>query len=171
MKNILKTLVFIILVPGTVAGLVPYYIVYSHGAAYTVMGFCWMGLIPLAVGLAMMFWSAWGFATVGLGTPAPIDPPKKIVTTGLYRYIRNPMYVAVVLALIGETTLSFSLPLLEYSLAVFIMFNLFVFLYEEPHLRKTFGKHYELYCRQVPRWLPKFYWSVNERNKSSRRHA
>ena len=91
----------------------------------------------------------------GRGTPAPIDPPKELVARGLYRYVRNPMYVGVMSILVGEALIFASRTLVWYAVTVFIGFNLFVLLYEEPTLRHKFGAAYERYCAAVPRWLPR----------------
>jgi protein-S-isoprenylcysteine O-methyltransferase Ste14 len=108
----------------------------------------------MGIGAAVLLHCIWGFAAVGRGTLSPVDPPKKLVVKGLYRYDRNPMYVGVVTILLGEALLLESLALLEYALVGFAAFNLFVILYEEPTLRHQFGESYEHYCRHVGRWLP-----------------
>jgi protein-S-isoprenylcysteine O-methyltransferase Ste14 len=103
-----------------------------------------------------MVWCFWDFTVKGRGTPAPIDPPKELVATGFYRYVRNPMYVSGLIALLGWLIWSLSLPMIVALFLFFSATHLFVTLYEEPHLRKTFGRAYEDYCMRVPRWLPKF---------------
>ena len=92
---------------------------------------------------------------VGLGTPAPIDPPKTLVVRGPYRWTRNPMYVAVLAVLIGECVVTQSAALAEYSVAVFFGFYAFVLFYEEPTLGHKFGDEYRQYCARVPRWIVK----------------
>jgi len=100
---------------------------------------------------------------VGLGTPAPIDPPKSLVVNGLYRFVRNPMYVGVVLVLFSEGLLFSSSRLLEYAVLVGAGFFLFVVAYEEPTLRKKFGASYQAYCQAVPCWIPRLTpWSHEE---------
>jgi protein-S-isoprenylcysteine O-methyltransferase Ste14 len=98
--------------------------------------------------------SAWNFIERGKGTPAPIDPPKLLVTSGPYRCVRNPMYLGGVLILLGESLLFASILLLLYLCFIWMAFHLFIVLYEEPHLRKVFGTGYEEYCRNVRRWVP-----------------
>jgi protein-S-isoprenylcysteine O-methyltransferase Ste14 len=98
------------------------------------------------------------FAIQGLGTPAPVAPPQRLVVTGLYRYVRNPIYVAVTSLIFGQGLLLGSMALLEYGLVVWLGFFAFVLLYDEPTLRGKFGKEYEDYCARVPRWIPRF-WS------------
>jgi len=123
----------------------------------------WLALAPCGLGVAILLKCAWDFAVVGLGTPAPIDPPKSLVVNGLYRFVRNPMYVGVALVLFSEAVLFSSLTLLEYALLVGGFFSLFVLSYEEPTLRKKFGTSYQEYCQAVPRWIPRLTpWSRQE---------
>jgi protein-S-isoprenylcysteine O-methyltransferase Ste14 len=154
-KNVLKTLGFLLVAPGTVAGWIPYFILRSNNILFSPAGPRLLGFLPLALGLSTLLWCAWDFAVKGQGTPAPIDPPKKLVVQGLYRFVRNPMYVGIELILLGETILWAFPPLLGYAFAVFALFNLFIFFYEEPALRGKFGKEYERYRRAVPRWIPR----------------
>ncbi len=156
MKNILKTLVFAIVVPGTVAVLVPCWILGPAGRAFSLAGWRPLGLVLIAVGLVLSLSSAWDFAVTGQGTPAPFDPPKKIVMKGFYRRVRNPMYVGVVLILAGEAVLYSIWLLAGYALIIFTLFNLFIIFYEEPVLERKFGKAYSRYRKEVPRWIPKF---------------
>ncbi len=95
------------------------------------------------------------FAIEGLGTPAPVFPTRHLVVTGWYRYVRNPMYVAVVSIIVGQALLFGSITLLEYGALVWLFFHLFVLAYEEPTMRATFGEEYRLYCANVPRWIPR----------------
>lgn len=112
--------------------------------------------VPLWLGGAVMaLWCFADFTFKGHGTPNPIDPPKELVTSGLYRYVRNPIYVAT-LTIIGGHFLWFkTIWMPAYGAAVFLGFHLFVTLYEEPTLKKKFGAAYENYCRSVPRWIPR----------------
>jgi protein-S-isoprenylcysteine O-methyltransferase Ste14 len=124
----------------------------------------WLALAPCGLGAAILLKCAWDFAVVGLGTPAPIDPPKSLVVSGLYRFVRNPMYVGVALVLFSEALLFSSPRLLDYALLVGTGFFLFVIAYEEPTLRKKFGASYQTYCRAVPRWIPRLTpWSPEKR--------
>ncbi|MBA2501702.1 MAG: isoprenylcysteine carboxylmethyltransferase family protein [Pyrinomonadaceae bacterium] len=102
----------------------------------------------------LYLWCAWDFTFVGKGTPAPFDPPKEIVLRGLYRFVRNPMYVAVMLVLIGEVMFFESAVILIYASIVFLSFHLWVVYYEEPTLRRKFGESFEQYCQKVSRWIP-----------------
>jgi len=151
---LLKTLIFTILVPGTVTILIPRWLL-SAEAARPINALRFIGVIPIAIGAAIYFWCAWDFATKGQGTPAPIDPPKELVVRGLYRFVRNPMYVGVLSILIGEAALFASSALFGYAAVVFLLFYLFVVLYEEPVLGKQFGDAYRNYCAAVPRWIPR----------------
>jgi protein-S-isoprenylcysteine O-methyltransferase Ste14 len=98
----------------------------------------------------------WDFSIAGRGTPAPISPLKELVVRGFYRYTRNPMYVGIIMVLLGETVLTSSLIQFVYTFIVFTFFYLFVVYYEEPNLRRRFGEPYERYCATVPRWLLSF---------------
>jgi protein-S-isoprenylcysteine O-methyltransferase Ste14 len=151
----LKTLLFTVFVPGTVAGLVPYLLTRGDAGGTVPLGAThWLGLLPILAGLVIYLRSAWDFVAAGRGTPAPIDPPKRLVARGFYRFSRNPMYVAVLAVLLGEAIVLGSATLAAYALAVGIAFHLFVVLYEEPTLRRLYGRAYEEYCNEVPRWFP-----------------
>lgn len=115
------------------------------------------GLLPMVLGAALMLACVWRFGAQGEGTPAPFDPPRRLVIHGPYRWVRNPMYWGMGLFLIGEAVLfaGNSMRLLVYAVALVFIVNLFVHLYEEPTLRQTFGAQYESYCAAVPRWFPR----------------
>jgi len=152
---ILNTILFTIVVPGTVAGYIPYRLAdrFAHRASGALE---WLGVVAIVLGTAIYFRCAWEFAVRGLGTPAPIAPTKFLVTTALHRYIRNPMYVGVALVIVGEATLFRSSHILEYAAFMLTAAHTFVVLYEEPTLSRQFGESYEQYRRTVPRWIPKF---------------
>jgi protein-S-isoprenylcysteine O-methyltransferase Ste14 len=153
---ILNTVLFTILVPGTVAVLVPIWLIGGfrrpEGGAAT-----WWGATVLICGAAIYFRCAWEFAVRGLGTPAPIAPTKFLVTTALHRHMRNPMYIGVALVILGEAALFRSLHLVLYAAAMLTSAHLFVVFYEEPTLRRQFGKSYEEYFQSVPRWIPRLH--------------
>jgi protein-S-isoprenylcysteine O-methyltransferase Ste14 len=151
-SSLVKTVIFTILVPGTVAVVIPRAIA-SDAATPTLLSS--IGFLPVALGVAIYLWCAGDFATAGQGTPAPIDAPKHLVVRGLYRFVRNPMYVGVMLILLGESLLFRSKRILVYAAVVFGFFNLFVILYEEPALTRKFGASYEEYLKSVPRWIPR----------------
>jgi protein-S-isoprenylcysteine O-methyltransferase Ste14 len=152
---ILKTLLFTILVPGTVAGYVPSVLLggFKRPQGGVLM---WLGALCMVLGAAVYFRCAWEFAVRGLGTPAPIAPTKFLVTTALHRYVRNPMYMGVALVIVGEAAFFGALHLVEYAALMLLIAHLFVVFYEEPTLRRQFGESYEEYRRSVPRWIPKF---------------
>lgn len=150
----LKVILFTVLVPGTVVVCVPYLLLRQSGAlgwpavsARTVFG-SFLGLC----GAGLYAHCVWAFAVRGQGTPAPFDPPKVLVVEGVYKRTRNPMYLGVLCILLCEAMLLGSTLILIYAGIVFVSFHLFVLLYEEPHLRRQYGKVYMDYCRAVPRW-------------------
>jgi protein-S-isoprenylcysteine O-methyltransferase Ste14 len=151
---ILNTLLFTIFVPGTVAILIPRWLL---GGFTKPLGgvLTWIGGIVFLIGAATYLRCAWEFAVRGLGTPAPIAPTKFLVTTALHRYVRNPMYIGVATAILGEAAIFRSLHVAEYACVMLLIAHIFVVLYEEPTLRRQFGESYEEYKRGVPRWLPR----------------
>lgn len=114
-----------------------------------------LGLVGIGLGTALLGACIWEFARTGRGTLAPVDPPRALVVRGLYRYVRNPMYLSVTVIVLGEVLLTRSRPLLVYWALWFIAVNLFVIGYEEPTLRRRFGAAYERYTQDVGRWLPR----------------
>ncbi len=153
----LKTLVFSILVPGTVTVFIPWLLLQGTGGLVLPIPSLWMvGLLPLLLGVGLYVWCAGAFTFIGKGTPAPIDAPRILVSQGAYRWVRNPMYVAVLLVVIGEAILFRSLLLTGYALLLWAIFHAFVVFFEEPQLARQFGASYETYVHTVPRWLPRF---------------
>lgn len=112
------------------------------------------GTAVLALGAALVLWCVASFIRLGKGTPAPFDAPRRLVVRGPYRFVRNPMYIGAALALAGAALVYGSLWLLAYTAGFLIAFHLFVVLYEEPTLRRSFGPDYAAYCRHVRRWWP-----------------
>jgi len=108
----------------------------------------------ILAGLPVLLDSFARFALQGLGTPAPIFPTRHLVVSSLYRYVRNPMYVAVVALILGQGLFFGNVRVLAYGVAVWLGFNLFVLIYEEPTLRNTYGLEYEEFCANVRRWIP-----------------
>jgi len=149
--------VFLVIAPGFVAGLVPWWI--SHWRLQTPFFgmplFRFGGGILIALGGIGLLDSFVRFAVQGLGTPAPVFPTRHLVVSGLYRYVRNPMYVAVVSTILGQALLLGNVALLEYGALVWLLFHLFVLLYEEPTLKASYGDEYEVFCTAVPRWIPR----------------
>jgi protein-S-isoprenylcysteine O-methyltransferase Ste14 len=113
------------------------------------------GMIIGAAGAAVALWCVFSLALIGKGTPAPFDPPRRLVIRGPYRFLRNPMYLGAGSALAGAALFYGSWALLGYTVLFFLVTHLFVVCYEEPSLRRTFGSEYEAYCRQVRRWWPR----------------
>jgi len=152
---ILNTAIFTVLVPGTVAILIPLWLI--GGFVPPANGvLSWLGCLLFVAGAAIYLRCAWEFAARGLGTPALIAPTRFLVTTALHRYVRNPMYLGVALAIVGEAAIFHSFPVLVYAAIMLTIAHIFVVLYEEPTLKRQFGQSYEEYRRRVPRWLPRF---------------
>jgi protein-S-isoprenylcysteine O-methyltransferase Ste14 len=157
-KPALGSLAFLVLAPGVVAGLMPWLITQWHplppgdgpGALR------WTGLILIAAGLAVVLESFARFALEGLGTPAPLAPTRTLVVSGFYRFVRNPMYVAVTALIFGQAVLFASWGVALYGVVVAAGFVTFVRLYEEPTLRRVYGDEYAAYCAVTPRWIPRF---------------
>lgn len=113
------------------------------------------GMIAAAAGAAIDLWTVLAFAVVGKGTPAPFDPPRRLVVRGPYRFVRNPMYVGAGIALLGAAAFCRSPALVGYCLFLLAAGHVFVIRYEEPTLRRLFGEEYEAYRRSVRRWIPR----------------
>ena len=150
----LRSLLFVFLLPGTIAVLVPFHILRLTGhwklpeVALTTL--C-AGAVTL-LGAAVLLRCVWDFFAAGRGTLAPVDPPKQLVVRGLYRYTRNPMYNGVLAAILGQAWLFHSTALLAYAAMLWVAFHLFVVLYEERALETAFGERYRAYRSAVPRW-------------------
>jgi protein-S-isoprenylcysteine O-methyltransferase Ste14 len=150
----LKSLLFLMIAPGMVAGYIPLALLRQGAKIET--GILASLAFPLwLLGGIILLWSFWNFLAQGRGTPAPIEPPKKLVATGFYRYVRNPMYVGVLAANLGHFLWFGYWNLIVYTIVVFVIFHVFVTFYEEPTLKKKFGAAYEEYLRSVPRWIPR----------------
>ena len=112
------------------------------------------GVVVGASGAVLALWCIAAFIVIGRGTPAPFDPPRRLVVVGPYRWVRNPMYIGAALALAGAALFYESWALLGYCAAFLLVTYLFVVVYEEPVLRATFGDDYVRYCERVGPWLP-----------------
>ena len=152
---LLKNLLFTLLVPGTVAVYVPLRL--AQGRSPLLGPTLVLALVLLTVGVAIYVWCVWDFATFGRGTPAPIDAPTRLVVRGLYRYMRNPMYVGVLTVILGLAVLYHAARVFLYAICVGVFIHQFIVLYEEPHLARQFGAEYREYCASVGRWFPRFY--------------
>jgi protein-S-isoprenylcysteine O-methyltransferase Ste14 len=149
-------LFFTILQPGVVGVLIPYLLLRNScntffPTEWTVWHFA--GAFLIVVGAAILLRCVLRFVTEGKGTISPVDPTKKLIIKGLYKYSRNPMYVGMMILLAGEAIFWRSLALTIYAAVIFVAFNLFVILHEEPRLRRVFGEEYEEYFQNVRRWL------------------
>lgn len=150
-----KNLVFTVVVPGTFGVYIPMAIARATGARAGGVGIFWLlGFALLMAGMLIYLICVMEFGIMGRGTPAPIDAPRRLVVTGLYRYVRNPMYIGVLAVVLGWTFLARSLELLGYAALLALVFHLFIRFYEEPALRRKFGSEYDEYCAAVSRWVP-----------------
>ena len=151
-----RSITWAVLLPGVVAGYIPWAF-FRLGEIHwsPEVPALYVGVVLVASGISLLAACIWEFASRGRGTLSPVDPPKELVVQGLYRYVRNPMYLAVSLILIGEHMLTHSWQLLAYWAVCFVIWNVFVIGYEEPTLRRQFGESYERYARDVPRWVPR----------------
>jgi protein-S-isoprenylcysteine O-methyltransferase Ste14 len=154
---ILGSVVFLFVAPGVVAGWIPYALS-SWRVGPPVLGLGVtrvLGGVLVAAGLACLLESFARFALVGLGTPAPVAPTETLVVSGLYRYVRNPMYLAVLGLVAGQGLLLGTTPVLRYAAILAVLFHLFVLAYEEPTLARQFGASYAAYRAGVRRWWPR----------------
>jgi protein-S-isoprenylcysteine O-methyltransferase Ste14 len=151
-----RTVLFAILVPGTELVLLPIAVVLLGVGPRLELGPARdSGLVPLLVGLVVILRCFADFVRRGGGTPAIYDPPRQLVVAGLYRYVRNPQYVGVVLVVVGEALLTGMVALFGYAALLAVGYHLFVSYYEEPTLGRQFGEPYARYQKAVPRWLPR----------------
>lgn len=154
---VLGSALFFLAAPSVVAGLIPYWITGWEflppflGLQATRA----VGIVLIAAGLPVLVDSFARFALQGLGTPAPIAPTQNLVVTGLYRHVRNPMYVAVVAVILGQAVLFADRHLLAYGAVMWLIFHAFVLAYEEPVLAERYGTEYEAFRANVPRWIPR----------------
>jgi protein-S-isoprenylcysteine O-methyltransferase Ste14 len=147
-----RVVVFAVAYAGTFLALIPSWLA---AVGRVNLGWLrWLGLASLAVGGVLIVVCVVGFAVQGQGTPAPFDPPRRLVTGWLYTRVRNPIYAGAVLVLLGEALAWQSLALLGYAAGMWLVWHLLVVAYEEPTLRRRFSASYQQYQAQVPRWLP-----------------
>jgi protein-S-isoprenylcysteine O-methyltransferase Ste14 len=151
------SLLFLLVAPGVAAGLVPWWLtgwrveeLFPHWWPLRVLG-----AIVLAVGVGVLLHAFARFVVEGVGTPAPVAPPERLVVGGLYRYVRNPMYVAVTATIVGQALLLGQPILIAYAAGFLVLVAAFVRWYEEPTLLRRFGPEYEAYRRAVPGWWPR----------------
>ncbi len=157
MQAIIGSAVFLVIAPGIVAGYVPWLLSrwQIQPPLLEISAIPVAGVLLILAGLPVLLDSFAQFAWRGLGTPAPVLPTQQLVVTGLFRYVRNPMYLAVAALIFGQGLLFGNIPVLVYGAAASLAFHLFVMLYEEPTLRRTYGGQYDRYCANVKRWIPR----------------
>jgi protein-S-isoprenylcysteine O-methyltransferase Ste14 len=153
----LGSLVFLVLAPGVVAGLIPWWLTRWEVEEPLPI---WaplrvVGVVLIAVGVLALLDSFRRFVVEGLGTPAPVAPTEELVVSGLYRYVRNPMYVAVAATIFGQALALGQLVLFAYGAVFVAVVAAFVRWYEEPTLARTYGEQYEAYRRSVRAWVPR----------------
>ena len=151
---LLGSVLFLIIAPGSLAGFIPWWITGWNGP-FAPLPLAIFGGVLIVLGAALLLECFGRFALVGRGTPAPVAPPDRLVVTGAYRRVRNPMYVAVTAVVLGQAALFADLRLLIYCLVVWAGFHLFVLAYEEPTLRQLFPQDYAAFFAAVPRWIPR----------------
>jgi protein-S-isoprenylcysteine O-methyltransferase Ste14 len=155
---VLGSAAFFVVAPGLVAGVLPWWLTgyrMSPGPGWLVGFRVGAGALLLGAGLVVLVRAFVRFVNEGRGTPAPIAPTEVLVVGGDYRYVRNPMYVAVLACILGQAVVLGSLALLGYAVVVWLAFAGFVRWYEEPVLHARFGSDYEEYRRAVPAWIPR----------------
>ncbi|HEY7592452.1 MAG TPA: isoprenylcysteine carboxylmethyltransferase family protein [Actinophytocola sp.] len=159
MRALLGSIVFLFVAPGTVVGLIPWLMTGWQASDpmpwWSPVPVAVLGTVLLAAGLAVLLHTFGQFVAEGLGTPFPAAPPRHLVVGGLYRYVRNPMYVAVVTAVLGQALLLGRLNLLVYAVCVWAVTASFVRFREEPVLARRFGGEYTVYRRAVRAWWPR----------------
>jgi protein-S-isoprenylcysteine O-methyltransferase Ste14 len=149
--------IFLVLAPGVVAGLIPWWLTGWAVDDPTRYRLPWrvLGLVLVIAGVGVLLHAFVRFVTDGIGTPAPVAPTQRLVVGGLYRYVRNPMYLAVLAVIVGQALLLGQLELLAYAGVIAAAFAAFVHWYEEPTLHRQFGEEYDAYRKAVPAWLPR----------------
>jgi len=160
MRRTVETIVATILVPGAADVLIPYFILSQTGASIPArLGLAEaLALTVGVVGASLVLWVSHAFVTKGHGTPIPIDPPRQFVAVGLFRYVRNPMYLGTLLILAAEAVLFRSLWVLWYGIGLWGVLHVLLFVIEEPQLERRFGDTYREYLRSTPRWIPRASW-------------
>jgi protein-S-isoprenylcysteine O-methyltransferase Ste14 len=153
----LGSLVFLVLAPGVVAGLIPWWLTrWEVETPFSLWApFRLVGAVLIVAGILALLDSFRRFVVEGLGTPAPVAPTEELVVSGLYRYVRNPMYVAVAATIFGQALLLGQVELFVYGAVFVAVVAAFVHWYEEPTLARTYGEEYEEYRRAVPGWIPR----------------
>ena len=156
-QSLVRSAVFTLVVPGTMAGLIPYSLTGWRriGDLFGLPGIWVGGVVLILLGLPVLLAAIYKFASDGLGTPLPMAPTQSLVVTGPLRYVRNPMYLAVATVILGQA-LVLGQPVLLWYLVFFVLAtSAFVYFYEQPALTRQFGDEYRRYCASVPAWVPR----------------
>lgn len=153
--NTLKTILYMGGMHGFFTFYIPYLLVKTDPRYFDIGVFSYIAYPLWILGTLIILWCSVDMVRKGRGTPAHMDPPKKLIINGLYRYVRNPIYVGALLVLLGYILWSGSGLMLVYFLFFLLAYQILIVLIEEPILRHMFGEAYQAYCRQVPRWIPK----------------
>ncbi len=152
-----RSLLWTVALPGLFAGYIPWrYFGLGSARIDGASPRHWLALASILAGSILLAAAIFEFARTGRGTLSPVDPPRVLVVRGLYRRVRNPMYLSVTLIVLGEALLIASTQLLIYWVGWFAAANVFVIAYEEPYLRRRFGSEYDRYTAAVPRWFPRW---------------
>jgi protein-S-isoprenylcysteine O-methyltransferase Ste14 len=163
------SLIFVVAQPGLMGGLVPYWLTGGWETADPPLVLQLVGAALLAAGLGFLAHTVIRFAVEGLGTPSPVAPTEKLVVGGVYRYLRNPMYVGVGLAIAGQCLAFRSLALVVWLALFTVAVTVFVVAYEQPTLRARYGASYDAYCRSVPAVVPRLRQRIHSPRPTSRR--
>ena len=158
---LIRALIAFLALPGIIAGLIPVLIAYGDTQR---RGGSTIGFVPLAVGVILLLCCVRDFFVSGKGTLAPWDPPKHLVMVGLYRFVRNPMYLSVLTMVLGWSLTFGSAWLTLYMVVLAVAFHLRVVLYEEPWLQRQFSAEWSAYSAAVPRWLPRLRPAKDEKS-------
>jgi protein-S-isoprenylcysteine O-methyltransferase Ste14 len=153
LRAAIGSIVFLVVAPGVVAGLIPYWLTHWRSSDPPLV-LAIAGVALAAAGALVLLQAFARFVMEGIGTPAPVAPTERLVVGGAYRYVRNPMYLAVGSVILGQTLLLGRAVLFGYLAIFAVAVASFVRLYEEPTLKARYGREYDQYCEQVPRWLP-----------------
>ena len=154
--NTIKTLLYMGIMHGFFTYYFPYQLALEDTSLFEPGVFRYLAIPLWLIGTLIIIWCSVDIICKGRGTPAHLDPPKELVVTGLYRYVRNPIYVGAMLILFGYIIWSTSAWVILYSALAYTAFNFLIIVIEEPILKNTFGMAYTEYVQRVPRWIPKF---------------
>jgi protein-S-isoprenylcysteine O-methyltransferase Ste14 len=155
LRPVLGSALFLLVAPGVVAGVVPWWLTGWSARGHVPVAVVVLGALVVVAGAAVLLHAFARFALEGRGTPAPVAPTERLVASGAYRWVRNPMYLAVGAIIVGQAVVLARWELLVYALVFGAAVWSFVTLYEEPTLARAYGADYEAYRRAVPGWIPR----------------